>query len=297
MEEQSLRPSKQFIVRGSIAIGIVAIILIVQTDWFRSLFHKKPLSKITATTTIGDIATQDTNGNGIADWEEKLWGLDPKVLYTNGVSNKQIIEDKKRALGISDIDTQQPANDTDKLARELYVMTLALGQSDEIDQQTLAEIAAKIGASVDTKQSTVQYSVKDLRAVLTTSASLRTYYSAMTNLVEKYADKTSEMDILTAVLDTGDTTRLAELSQNALVYAQYAKDIKNVSVPVGIELEHLKLLNAIAGIGATLPSLTELGDNAIASVVGIALFRQYSLQLDAATTAIGDYLTKYGILE
>ncbi len=289
-------PSKQFIIRGSIAIGVIIIVLVVQTDWFRGLFNKKPLEKIDPNATVGDLVTKDTNSNGIVDWEEKLWGLDPTVLYTNGVSNKQIIEDKKRSLGINDADNAQPENETDKLARELYGMTLALGQSEEVDQETLARIAAKIGGSVDTRHPTVTYSIKDLRTVPTTTASLRAYYSSMTAIAEKYADKTSEMDAITAAIDVGDTTRLPELLEDAKIYAQYAKDMKAVSVPVGIELPHLKLLNAVAGIGTTLPSLTEFDDNAIASLIGIAVFREYSIQLDAATNDMREYLTKYGIL-
>ena len=289
-------PSKQFILRGSIAIGIVAIIFIVQTDWFRSLFNKEPLSKIDPNATVGDIVTKDTNGNGVPDWEEKLWGLDPNVLYTNGVSNKQLIEEKKRALGITDTESNEPENDTDKLAREIYALTLALGQSEEVDQQTLTRIAAKISESVDTKEPRAQYSVKDLKTVPTTTASLNAYYTAMTRLAETYADKTSEMEILIAALDKGDTSRLPELSEDAQLYSQYAKDMKNIPVPIVLQLQHLKLFNAVAGISTTLPSLTEFDDNAIASLVGIALFRQYSMHLDAATNEIREYLTKYGIL-
>ncbi len=40
---QAFRPSKQFLIRGGMATLIVAIILIVQTDWFRALFNKPPL--------------------------------------------------------------------------------------------------------------------------------------------------------------------------------------------------------------------------------------------------------------
>src|SRR5690348_17285703 len=100
--KEEFRPSKQFLIRGGIATGIVALILIVQTDWFRALFNKPPLPPTTSDKTVGEFIAKDSNGNGIADWEEKLWGLDPTALYTNGVPNKQIIEEKKHALGVSD---------------------------------------------------------------------------------------------------------------------------------------------------------------------------------------------------
>lgn len=290
------RPSKQFIIRGSIAVGIVVIALVVQTDWFGGLFDTKPLPVMDPNTTVGDIVTQDTNGNGIADWEEKLWGLDPSVLYTNGVPNKQIIENKKRALGATDANAN-PINDTDRLARELYVLALALGQSETVDQEVLAQISAKIGTSINIKEATNRYSLKDLRTVTSSDRSLRTYYAAMTALVEKHKTDTKDIAIIISALETADTTQLPQLAQSAATYAAFAKDMSALSVPIGVAPYHLAMMNSIAGIAESLPYLVQLNDNAIASLIGIALYRQYNLQLTTALINTEDYLSKYGILQ
>lgn len=290
------RPSKQFIIRGSIAVGIVVIALVVQTDWFGGLFDTKPLPVMDPNTTVGDIVTQDTNGNGIADWEEKLWGLDPSVLYTNGVPNKQIIENKKRALGATDANAN-PINDTDRLARELYVLALALGQSETVDQEVLTQISAKIGTSINIKEATNRYSLKDLRTVTSSDRSLRTYYAAMTALVEKHKTDTKDIAIIISALETADTTQLPQLAQSAATYAAFAKDMSALSVPIGVAPYHLAMMNSIAGIAESLPYLVQLNDNAIASLIGIALYRQYNLQLTTALINTEDYLSKYGILQ
>jgi len=294
MEEKSLKPSRQFIIRGSIAIAIVASILVVQTDWFRALFNKKPLT-ITPNTTVGDVLGSDTNENGIADWEEKLWGLDPTVLYTNGVPNKQIIENKKKALGATD-QNATPTNDTDRLARELYTLTLGLGQSDEIDQKILENISAKIGASVGITAPKMQYSLKDLTTVATSDKSLRAYYTGMTKIVGKYRTDTADIQVVIAALETGDMSRVPELSASAITYSTFSKDMRSLPVPIGLAAYHLALINSVAGIAESMPYLAQLNDNAVASLVGISLYREYSAQLNKAVTQIEDYLTKYGIL-
>ncbi|MBY0329001.1 hypothetical protein K2Q02_02830, partial [Patescibacteria group bacterium] len=74
MQKPSL-PSKQFLIRGGIATGIVTLILIVQTEWFLGLFNKKP-QQIDPNITIGDAIAKDSNGNGIPDWEERRLGQD-----------------------------------------------------------------------------------------------------------------------------------------------------------------------------------------------------------------------------
>ena len=71
--EHTNAPSKQFLIRGGIAIAIIAIVLVVQTNWFHNLFHKTKKTDPSAleSTSINDITSKDTNGNGVPDWEEK----------------------------------------------------------------------------------------------------------------------------------------------------------------------------------------------------------------------------------
>ena len=294
MPPSNNRPSKQFIKRGSIAIGIVALILIVQTAWFQKLvFHREKNQVVSQT--VGDYVGKDTNGNGVADWEERLWGLDPSVLYTNGVPNAQIIEQKKKSLGVQEANSE-PLDDTDRLARELFTLTAALGQSDDIDKQTLADIATKLGNSVDIKEVNNQYSLKDLTVVPTTQASLQTYHDRLKAAFLKYNLNTPDIEILANALDTEDTSQLEQLKQTEVVYRSIAKDIKAIPVPVGLASADLNLVNSFAGIGISMTYMTELDDNSLAALVGLAIYKNYNTKLTTATTAITAYFTQYGIL-
>ena len=135
-EKISKYPSKKFLIRGAIAASIVATILIVQTPWFLNLFKKKEEARKEALSnaTVGELVGKDSNNNGIADWEERLWGLDPTKLTTNGVANKTIIEQKRKQLGGTD-DT--PLNENDRLARDLFMVASAVGQEGVATTGTL----------------------------------------------------------------------------------------------------------------------------------------------------------------
>jgi hypothetical protein len=294
MPEKSSIPSKQFIIRGSIAIGIVAIILIVQTTWFRKIFNHKKVTGVTPST-VGDVITRDTNGNGIPDWEEKLWGLDPSVLYTNGVSNKKIIEDKKKALGVT-----TPAggtiNDTDELARELFTFSTALGQSGEVDDQTLQNIASKLGSSIDVKEVSNHYSLKDIRTISTTNLSLKTYYATMAKIIARYDTETADIDVIINALETGDTSRLPELANSAVIYTQIAKDMVAINVPIGIADYHLAIINGFSGISQSFTYLAQMNDDAMAGLMGMAIYKTYNTKITNALNKERDYLSRYGIL-
>ncbi len=296
LSQQSSRPSKQFIKRGAIAIGIVAVVLIVQTAWFQRLVFKREKSAVVVSETVGDIVGKDSNGNKIPDWEEKLWGLDPTVLYTNGTSNAEIIAAKKKALGITDSMSTEPTDDTDRLARELFTLTAALGQSDEVDDQTLQAISAKLAASVDIKQVSNTYTLKDIQTVQTSIPTLTSYRTSMRNIIGKYDANTPDIEVLATALQNEDQTGLPQLKASATTYQKLAKELARVKVPVGLAQDHLGIVNSFSGIATSLTYMTEINDNSIAALVGVAVYKKYSLKLNTSLVNMNNYLATYGIL-
>ncbi len=285
------RPSKQFIIRGSIAIGLTAILLVVQTTWFRALLHKKPLPPVPKT--VGGTLAQDTNGNGIADWEEKLWGLDPSVLYTNGVPNKEIIEQKKKSLGIQESD---PTNDTDKLARDLFALSAAFGQSDQTDNAALAQIAASFGSTIDLAKVGLKYSLNDVKSVPTTSASLQTYATAFGKLTNSYDFEQADIDVVMNALQNEDYSRLPELAQTAVDYKAYAAALMKIPAPIGVSKYHLDIANSLYGIAASFTYLMQLENNSTQALAGIAIYNSYSDRLGTSLLGMQEYFIRYGIL-
>lgn len=289
----STRPSKQFIVRGSIALGIVVLILVIQTNWFKNLFHKKS-PPLPPDATVGDTINKDSNNNGIADWEEKLWGLDPAVIYTNGIPNKTIIETKKKSLGINTTSSEN-LNETDQLARQLFTLTAALGQSQEIDDATLKQIANDIGNSVETKDITNQYSLKDIKTTTTTIQNLQAYQTTMKAITAKQKP-VADIDALAIALQNEDSSSLTSLTESAVAYRKMANELRGVVVPIGLASYHLQIMNSIVGIAQSFSYMQQLDENSVVALVGVATYKVYSNRLDAAIADMADYLTKYGIL-
>ncbi|HVY36032.1 MAG TPA: hypothetical protein VG982_02030 [Candidatus Paceibacterota bacterium] len=294
--EHTTRPSKQFIIRGSIAIGVVVVVLTLQTSWVRGLFHKKATSTEAPAQTVGDLLTKDSNGNGVPDWEEKLWGLDPTSLYTNGVPNKQIIEEKKKALGVTDQTNSEPENETDALARELFTVATALGESGDVSDTTLQAVAKKLVQSVTLGDFGKQYLLSDLHTVPTTTASLSAYYKTVQKAVASYTASTPDIEVVVNALQTGDLSQVPTLANTKTVYETFSKNLSTISVPIGIEQYHLDLVNGLSGMAVSFKYLADLADNGVNAVVGMALYRIYDDQISAATSALHDYFVRYGII-
>lgn len=288
-------PSKQFIIRGSIGLGIVLIILLVQTTWFRGLFHKKPLARIDDNRTISEVVDADSNGNGIPDWQERLWGLDPTVLYTNGVSNKELIEQKRMTLGIqTTTEESAPLTDLDRLARDLYSLSATLGT--EIDSQTTESITARLSGSVDIKNLANKYKLADLRTVPTSPASLAQYNQALTATVQHINTDAPGIEIAITAIETGDYSDIPTLSQSVTAYATAAKALKKITVPNGVAAYHIDLINGLAGMAESFVYLQYIDSDNTKALSGITLYKNHNTMFLTAVSGIGEYLKKYGIL-
>lgn len=295
---ESSRPSKQFLIRGAIAIGVIAIILIVQTSWFHHLFEsKKKIAADTQTTSLNAILTKDTNGEGVPDWEQVLWGLDPNVAYTDGKPNSEIIKEKEEALGVSNTSTNDPNNNqTDAIAEQLFSITTALSQNGTVDDATLQNIATQLGSSVNVASVSNKYTLADIHTVPTSSKSLTTYYNSLTTILGKVNFNDQDIPIIVQAAETGDYSQLPQLAQTGTAYVALAKQLSAISVPIGVAQYHLDIINGFSGMATSFTYLAQMQDNGTQALVGIALYRVYNARGASAFNNLRIYLTKYGIL-
>ena len=289
-------PSKQFLIRGGIAIGVIAIILLVQTNWFRTLFHKKPLASNPVL--IGDLIAKDSNGNGIPDWEEKLWGLDPTVLYTDGKSNAEVIKEKEATAGIkNDTNTNASLTETDQIAQSLFSLTSAVGQSNDPNSDTTIQNGgAALGASVPIQSVNEHYSLKNLRTTRTNAQSLRTYQKQLAAILITYNTNTADINVVVQALQTGDFSNLSTLTAAATTYRVFADRISKLTVPIGVAQFQLDMMNGLYGMADSFQYLVVIQDDSIDGLSGIVAYRKYDIMLETAASNMHTYFVQYGIL-
>ena len=227
------KPSKRFLIRGGIASGIIAIVLVVQTSWFHDIFSKKSKDGVTVSpdTTIGEVVTKDSNNNGIPDWQERLWGLDPSVAFTNGVSNKTIIEEKRKSLQGSSTEPSS-LNETDILAQQLYGIATAAGQSG-LSNSGLASLGADLGKGIKLKEPKNKYSIKDISQTKTTQSSLKSYFNTVSSIVSSYDDSIEEITLIISAIENEDFSQLPELTKKSIEYKSLSKRLKEIKIPMG----------------------------------------------------------------
>lgn len=291
--EQTSLPSKQFIIRGSILLGVIIIILLAQSGWVRSLFKKS--AKTVPAATVGEAIIKDSNGNGIPDWEERLWGLDPTELYTGNMSNREIIESKKKALGLTNPTSDEPLNETDTIARQLFSIAMSLSE-EGASIEDIQSVGAAIGSEVPAYTVTKKYTHKDIKTNTTTVANLQNYQSTKNALTEIYGNDRSA-EIIINIIDLGDYSEISQLKEYEKNYKKIAEDLKNTPVPKSLASQHLDIINGLYGMAESFRYISESDKNMIIGLSGFSIYKNYSTLFDVATDEITVLLIEYGILE
>lgn len=297
-----LLPSKKFVIVIGSCVAIVLIVLGVSSLWgSHGLFSQGNTipAPVEATGTVGDVISRDSNNNGIPDWEESLWGLDPKG---DGAANKKTIDEKRAAnaaaTGSSQASVGTPGTTaTDQFARELLSTILALNQSGSLTPDAVARIGESIGANIDSKRvpETPTYVLTDMLTIKGTSPAMRSkYMQSFKAAFQKATDGGlgTEFDIISSSLDSehAGAESLAGLAPIAKAYADFGKQLTTINTPDDGVFYALALANASASVSKALEKTSLIYTDAISGMVGVDDYLNAFEAFDGASGRMAEYL-------
>ena len=272
-------PSRKFvIVIGTVTFIVLALLLVTSYFGSSKLFSRSGVAAVTGPTTVGDLVSLDSNNNGIPDWEESLWGLDPKG---NGPKNKLIIDQKMSAAGVvPDADTVASApamTASDAFAQQILSTVLALNQSGDLNTDSIDQITSTLESNADAHRiSTPTYTEGDMTVSADLSPAAKAAYEAAFKAVTlkyKNSGMGTEFDVISIVLDNPDADNEAlaiqQLDPIAVAYVQYAKDIMAIPTPSDAVEKALALANASDLTGQSLGQTEKIYSDAVTGMVGL----------------------------
>lgn len=224
------------------------------STWFHSTFLEKteaPLASSLENTTISNIESDlDTDGDGLKDWQELLWGSDKNNKDTDkdGVNDSKEIEDgrdpaiagpddsleKTRGISASSVTafsksvTSDPDNISQTVSKDLFAKFMSLQMSDNLNSETQEKVVADVIANIDPGSIPPRYSLTDIKVVSQNEVTLRTYGNQVAEAL---------FDLQKSI--TPQSTN----KQGLASYSATIEGLKNLSVPNSLGLSHLQLLN------------------------------------------------------
>lgn len=291
--KDSWKPHKKTIVIivGLFALSTFFVWLNQDKEIFSLLSQDDP-----TTASAEDLSSKDTDGDGVRDWEEFLWDLDPnkKDTNSNGITDDKELEAKKVALrGTSTPETSTASSTfTDAFSKEFFVAFTALKQSGNLTKANIDKLSQQSLAALTQTSIKDKYTKKDLILASSTPESKITYRNAIQATGDGLSIKTlgTELDLLYKAINKPKSEKLVtDLLKIEKIYLTLAERTIAVPAPSVIQNSHLKLANNYYALGTAVAGLAELYNDPALSVVYLG---QYQKAIEALPTTMST-LKKY----
>lgn len=291
--KDSWKPHKKtiYVIASLCALSIAFV-------WFNRDKDLVPLlsQKDIVTASAEDISARDSDGDGVRDWEEFLWGLDPNKKDTNndGISDDKELETKKVALrGITSTATSTATTTfTDSFSREFFVAFSALKQSGNLTKANVDQISKQSIEALTQTTIATKYSKDDIIIASSTPESKAAYKKEIAKTGKGLAITKlgRELELLNRAINKPRSDKLIEeLTKIQQIYLTLAERTIKIPVPNPIQNTHLDLANTYYKLGAAVGGLTQIYDDPALSVVYFSEYQKALEKLPVAMAAIGKY--------
>ena len=290
---QKYLPSKKFIAIMFLAL-VIGIFIIFFTSSRSESFatgetKNNPALKI-ENQTINDLIRNDSDGDGIADWEETLWGTDKNKSQTfSDTPDALYIENRKKELNLEQNVNVTKLTETEKFAREFFTSFTAMKASGQVDQDTINSFSNALGQKIVNPALIDRYSETDIKVNISDDgndlAQKQKYYEEVKRLFQEYqkAGIGDELDVVNSGLTAYETTSNADpYSQLPIIadaYQNFAEKIMGISVPSELVLYHLQIANSSNNTGISVLNMRQIIRDPLVGLEGISQYQKYSEDL------------------
>ena len=258
--------------------------------------------------TLNNLLQKDSDGDGVMDWEEALWGTDPnKEKSFNDISDADYIKQKRTDLKISN-ESELTQNDrgglteTDKFAQEFFASLSAMKQSGQIDQNTINNVSASLGQNIVDPSLIDKYSEKDIILDENDGADIQeNYYTNAQNLFESYKEKGigDEIEIVGTIASSGAVGNEEYANKLAIIadaYQEFAEKMIKTSAPGSLAQYHIKIINNAYNTGIAVRNMIKVANDPIVGLSGLSQYQKYSDDLISSVEELEIILTINGIM-
>ncbi len=310
MKEKYLKylPSKKFIIIAGTGFALAIIIFAIffassNEENFITGYKKNNTALKIENQTIVDLVQKDSDGDGIADWEETLWGTDKNKKITFGdTPDATYIENKKKELKIEQSVNEIKLTETEKFAREFFTGYAALKSSGQVDSDTINSFSNALGQKIVNPGLINRYLETDIKINNNDdSASKQKYYENIKKLFKSYQSVGigDELEIVSSGLIsnsansiTNNTNQFGKLSIIANAYRDFAQKTIEMSVPQTLAEYHLRIANSSNNTGISVLNMGEIINDPIVGLSGLSQYQKYSDDLIKAVTDLETFLLK-----
>ena len=305
---QKYLPSKKFIIIISILFVLIVGIFIVffvssKKESFATGETTNNIALKIENQTVNDLIQNDSDDDGISDWEEALWGTDKNKSRTFGDTPDSIyIENKKKELNIEQAVNVNKLTETEKFAREFFTSFTAMKATGQVDEDTINSFSNALGQKIVNPVLIDRYNETDMKIDISDNSNDATtkqiYYENVKKLFQSYqgAGIGDELDIVNSGLASyGGATNADPYSNLPIIadaYQDFAEKIMEINVPSELATYHLQIANSSNNTGISVLNMREIIRDPLVGLEGLSQYQKYSEDLVKAVADLETALTQ-----
>lgn len=294
-------PSKKLIIKILIVLVIFLAILGIKTVASKNNQPKEGKNTDSKAKTVQELISEDSDGDGLTNWEEALWGIDPHNKSTNPeISDWDYVTNKRAEMKSKQPNpTETPSeNQTDKFAKELFTTITALNQSGNLNSGMISNLSNNLSDKIVETTIDDSFSLGDIdMEPEVTNVNQKDYYEKVQQLfaLSQVAGLGSELEII-ARLDPNTDEFHLKLNNSSRAYIAFANNLKSLKTPSNLALKNLAIINSALKTGSAVKSLASITSDPIVGIVGLSQYQKYSQDFIEASEELRSYLINSDII-
>jgi len=244
---------------------------------------------------ISKLVNKDTDGDGMLDWEEGLWGTDPTKKDTNGdgVLDNIEIEKLKSETGQGEqgesLLALQDENltETDKFSRELFATVATFNQSGAMDQVTVDKISDSLAEQIKNTPSKKIFLISDIKVIADdTVVTIQKYSNTLDGILSKITVKYTVIDVLQKFVGDENNENIEALSELDPIIKQttdFINGMVKMETPQSLATLHLDVVNALERLIKNLNDIKLYDSDIIVALGAISQYQTNTIALESAT--------------
>lgn len=309
------------------AATLFSIVLVVGAYMLAKSAGSPPIAQASAETALLQaIATRDSNGDGLPDWQKSLYGIpltSPTTDYFNlgmtdgeavakGLIVPKAIADLKIATSSGQavvVDPSLPPVSegtlTDTFAKSFFTLylnakqanggaELSATQVDVLAEQAMEALSLIVAVAPDYK------SAKDLTVSGSGADALRAFAAGAEAVIVKNRKGSdaveNEIFYLQDVVQNGDTSAFPYLASIAKMYRDTAAGLAALPVPAELAASDLALINAMMRASGIASDFARVNIDPLAAMLALNQYAQTSQSAEQALAGMADVYTAAGVV-
>lgn len=256
----------------------------------------------------------DSDGDGLKDWEEILWKTDPHNSDTDGDGtgdNSEVLAGRNPLIaGPNDFlskdivlpeDNQnnyaenKPLTQTDLLSRELFAGYVALKQNNQLgtekENQFVENLINKNLNSLEEVTSPI-YTLNNLKIISSDSTnSLHTYLTTVKSIFQENINMEYELIIVKNSLETKNQKELEKLDTNIKKHQEVQLQLLQTEVPHNLAIFHLEMIKIFSNLFNDIEKMKTILFDPLSGIIGVEMYSQDENLLQEEWKAINLYIS------